>query len=335
MDGRFVLGVDIGGTKIAAGVVDESGKVLNSIRVPMYARGSADAAMACVHQAIQRTLESKEGSRVSAIGVSSPGPLDPITGTVLHTPNLPCWINFPLSSEIEQAYRLPTRLENDANAAGLAEARWGAAKGCAYVLYLTLGTGIGTALIVNGKIYGGRTGAAPEGGHMSIDYRGEVLCGCGKAGCVEGLASGTAIAALARKKAHADPSRARALLMLSDGDFFRINAESVFKAAAASDPLALEMLQHVNDVLAIWLGNLLDLFEPHIVVVGGGVGVALSPYLETIREKSLRWTLNSRAGEISLVAAHFGPEAGLVGSSALWLQEAAHAGGPTGNIVEI
>ena len=146
--------------------------------------------------------------KVEAIGLCSPGSVDSKTGTVLRTANLPCWRNFPLARRIEKHYHLPTRLINDANAAALAEARWGAGKGQASVFYVSLGTGIGTALILAGRIHEGRTGGAGEGGHVTINFRGP-LCGCGKRGCVELYASGTAIA-----------KRARSLLGSADGKRF-------------------------------------------------------------------------------------------------------------------
>ena len=123
------------------------------------------------------------------IGICAPGPLDPDAGVVINPPNLPCWRNFPLARETGHTYGLPVKLDNDANAAGLAEALWGAGVGYHNVFYATIGTGIGTGLVFDGALYHGRTGAAGEGGHMSIDYRG-LQCGCGKRGCIETLASG-------------------------------------------------------------------------------------------------------------------------------------------------
>src|SRR5688572_23533050 len=143
MADRIVLGVDIGGTKVAAGLVNASGEILHSTRVPMTVHSTASVAMDCVHRAIREAMQAGNGMAASAIGVSSPGPLDPLGGLVLHAPNLPCWKNFPLRSEIQSTYGIPTRIDNDANAAGLAEALWGAAKESKYVLYLTIGTGIG------------------------------------------------------------------------------------------------------------------------------------------------------------------------------------------------
>ena len=267
---KLALGVDIGGTKVASGVIDSQGRILFSARVPMTGTGSADDAMDCVHAAIREAMDSEPGSRVTAIGVASPGPLELPVGKVLHTPNLPCWENFPLGELLREAYPMPVRVDNDANAAGLAESLWGAGKGYRNVFYVTIGTGIGTAIILDGNIYYGRTGAAPEGGHMTLDYHAPVLCGCGKRGCLESLASGPAIARRMRERFHSGLDSSL-LESMSGGDKQLINAEMIAKAWRAGDPLASEVLRETADLLSIWLGNVIDLLEPDVIVVGGGV----------------------------------------------------------------
>jgi glucokinase len=150
------------------------------------------------------------------IGICCPGPLDPHTGIVINPPNLPCWRNFPLADEISRKYKVPVKVDNDANGATLAEALWGAGRGYRNIFLTVLGTGIGTGIVFDGRIYHGRTGAAGEGGHVSIDYRGP-LCGCGKAGCIEALASGPAIAKHAQAKLSANGTRESVLLRLAQG----------------------------------------------------------------------------------------------------------------------
>jgi glucokinase len=322
---RIVIGVDIGGTKVAAGLVNTSGEILHSVRVPMNVQGTAAAALDCVHAAIREVMKRGNGIAASAIGVSSPGPLDPLGGMVIHAPNIPCWKNFPLRSEIQSVYGIPTRVDNDANAAGLAEALWGAGKGYKYVLFVNIGTGIGTAIILDSKIYYGRTGAAAEGGHMSIDYRGPVRCGCRKPGCIEGLASGPAIGARARTLVTAD-GRGAGILTLVGGNPSAITAETIFKAWSAGDPLAAQVLDEVNDALTVWFGNLIDMLEPDVFVIGGGVGINLAPFFERIRERSRSWSVNPRSAEIPFVLAKFGVDAGMVGSAALWLGDGSYNG---------
>lgn len=314
---QFAMGVDIGGTKIAAGVVDQSGAILQQIRVPMSARADALGGLAAVVSAISK-LADKVGytplpGTIRGIGLCSPGPLDPKAGVVINPPNLPCWRNYPLAAEVGRAFRIPVRLDNDANAAALAEAKWGAGRGFRNVFYATIGTGIGTGIVFDGQIYHGRTGAAAEGGHVSIDYRGP-RCGCGKQGCIEVLACGPAIARRAQAKAAGGQS---IILDLAGGDSQAITPEMVGQAYAAGDATARETLLETADLLALWLGNMVDLLEPDVMVIGGGVAAMLSPLFDDIRERLSRCCINSRCQEIPLVMARYGADAGIAGGAAL------------------
>src|SRR6266567_5738947 len=186
------LGVDVGGTKVAAGLVNAAGEILSQQRVTMVSNDSAERGLQAVFSAITQVLAGS-ASGIAGIGICAPGPLDPKTGVILNPPNVPCWRNFPLAEEVRKKYSVPVKVDNDANAAALAETRWGAARGYNNVFYTTIGTGIGTGIVLDGKMYHGRTGSAGEGGHVSIDYRGPI-CRCGKPGCIEILAAGPAIA---------------------------------------------------------------------------------------------------------------------------------------------
>ena len=317
------LGVDIGGTKVAAGMVTSHGKILSKVRVPMTCRGNAAEGLGAVEHAIASALEKEQKRRaaVAAIGISSPGPLDPRKGVIINSPNLPCWHDFPLADKIQKAYRLPTRLDNDANAAALAEALWGAGHGYQSVFYATLGTGIGTGVILDGRIYHGRTGAAAEGGHVSIDYRGP-KCACGKLGCIEALAAGPAVAKRARERlAGGGPGRER-LLALAGENPEAVTAEMVGAAWHAGDKLAASILLETADFLAIWLGNIIDLFEPDVIIFGGGMGELFSEWFARIREQLPAWTINSRCKEIPFVRARYGEDSGIAGAAALCLSAA-------------
>src|SRR5580692_1593826 len=214
----FALGVDIGGTKVAAGLVDGEGAILFQTRVAMPANGSAAEAFGAVQFAIEGVFAAQPEARASltGIGICAPGPLDPVTGMILNPPNVHCWRNFPLATEVQRVFGFSARVDNDGNAAGLAEAIWGAGVGYRNVFYATLGTGIGTGIVFDRKIYHGRTGSAAEGGHVTIDYHGPV-CGCGKRGCIESLAAGPAIARRARERINAGPTSSK-ILALSGGD---------------------------------------------------------------------------------------------------------------------
>jgi len=318
----YVLGVDIGGTKVAAGLVSASGEILYRTRVPMVVQQGAAAGFRSVENAIravfgERPDETGPG-RLSGIGVCSPGPLDPRSGIVLNPPNLPCWRGFPLAAELHRVFGVPVRVDNDANAAGLAEAIWGEAKNFRHVFYATLGTGIGTGIVFDRSIYHGRTGSAAEGGHVTIDYRGP-QCACGKRGCIEALCAGPAIAERARGRlAEPRPSKSK-MLELASGDPAQVTAEIVGEAFRKGDALASEVLLETADLLAVWLGNVIDLLEPEVIVFGGGVAPMMSAFLGHIRAQLPRWSINQRCQEIPLLLGRYGADAGIAGAAALCL----------------
>ena len=316
----IVIGVDVGGTKIAAGLVDRAGKILHQNRIPMVSQDGAASGMAAVISAIDsvsaKTSRDAALGLISGIGICSPGPLDPDAGIVINPPNLPCWRNFPLAAEVSQIYRVPVKLDNDANAAALAETLWGAGRGYRNVFFVCIGTGIGTGIVLDGRIYHGRTGAAAEGGHLSIDYRGP-RCGCGKRGCIEVLASGPAIARRARAKLAAEPARGSSILDLADGHIDAVTSEMVGQAYAAGDALAASVLQETIELLSLWIGNIVDLLEPEVMIVGGGVATMLRPFFDEIRNRLPGCSVNSRCQEIPLLPACYGADAGIAGGAAL------------------
>ncbi|MGA9392382.1 MAG: ROK family protein [Candidatus Sulfotelmatobacter sp.] len=314
-----LIGVDVGGTKVAAGLVNATGEITCQTRTPMVAN-DAEAGLAAVITAIDAVRGATNSpcaaeSVISGIGICAPGPLDPRSGIVINPPNLPGWRDFPLAAEISKKYNVLVRVDNDGNAAALAEALWGAGRGFRNVFCATIGTGIGTGIVFDGRIYHGRTGAAAEGGHNTIDYRGP-RCGCGKLGCIEALASGPAIARRASEKIVKE-HRASSILDLSGGRSDRICSEMVGKAYLQGDSLAKEVLQETAMLLTVWLGNIVDLLEPDVMIIGGGAGAMLRPFFDEIRERLPNWCVNSHCQEVPLLAAHYGAEAGIAGGAAL------------------
>lgn len=312
---KGALGVDIGGTKVAVGVVDRKGKILVQERKPMIANESAEAGLEAVTGAIDSML-STSPVKVECIGICAPGPLDPRNGIVLNPPNVPCWRNFPLAERVSAKYSVPVKVDNDGNAAALAETLWGAARGFRYVFYATIGTGIGSGIVFDGAIYHGKTGSAGEGGHVSIDYRGPV-CACGKRGCIEILAAGPAIGARARRKVAAEPWRASAILEVAGGDVAAVTSEKVGQAYNHGDALAEEILTETVELITPWLGNIVDLFDPDVLVIGGGVAAMLKPFFAEIKRRLPSWCVNPHASEIPLLMAHYGADAGIAGGAAL------------------
>jgi glucokinase len=318
---NLILGVDIGGTKVAAGLVNAKGEVLFTERTRMVARKSAEEGFQAVRDAIDEVLRHRRAKEVRAIGVSAPGWVDSKSGVLLSATNLPWFCDFPLVREIEKLYGLPARLGNDANVAALAEAAWGAGAGYGNVFYVSLGTGIGTGMVIQNRIYQGRTGAAGEGGHMTINFQGP-MCGCGKRGCIEMYASGTAIARRARERFSEQGASGSLMLKITDGNIEGVTAETVSKAATARDKLAMEILEEVADHLAIWFGNIIDLLEPDIIVVGGGLARLLMSFVTRIRSQLETWAINPRQQEVPIVEAHYGSQSAVVGAAALWLTRA-------------
>jgi glucokinase len=344
MRDELLVGVDIGGTKVAAGLLDRAGKIVAQSRMPMVANDAARG-LAAVAAAIE-DLRSRAGSgsdshsapgsgggfQPHAIGICAPGPLNPRTGVVINPPNLPGWHNFPLAEEMRKLYPdAQVKIDNDANAAALAEAKWGAGRGYRNVFYATIGTGIGTGFVIDGKVYHGRTGLATEGGHVGVDVHGP-LCACGKRGCIETLAAGPAIARRARTKlaqaqsqtqsasgagGTADAAKKSALLEMAGGRAEAVTSEMVAKAHAAGDALAHEVMQETLDLLAYWLGNVIDLLEPDVIVIGGGVSSMLAPFLEDIRARWMGACLSPYPHETPLVLAHYKEDAGIAGAAAL------------------
>lgn len=320
--------MDIGGTKVAAGLVNRSGEVLFAKRAPMVASATSAEGLQSVFRALDPFLRDRRARLARAIGVSIPGWVDAQRGVLVSAPNIPCWRDLPIQREIEKRYKMPVRIANDANAGALAEARWGAGVGNKIVFYVTLGTGIGTGLVIGGRIYSGRAGGATEGGHVTIDFRGPV-CGCGKPGCIEMYASGTAVGRRAQdllsgvraaSEGMEPHKKDRAqLLAMAGGKIEAVTARTVAKSAAAGNALAREILRGAADSLAIWLGGMIDLLEPSIIVIGGGFSSVMMKQSARIWERLQHGAGNPRRDEIPVVRAHFGAASALAGAAALWM----------------
>jgi glucokinase len=287
-----VLGIDIGGTKIAAGVVNDRAEIVRSVTVPTRASEGYEVSIGQVYRAIEECL----GGEAAAIGICAPGPLNPKTGVVLNPPNLPGWRNVPLAELVARRFRLPCRVENDANAAGLAETLFGAARACSSVLYVTLSTGIGAGIILDGKIYHGKNGAAAEGGHVTIDYASDVICNCGTPGCIEALASGSAIT-----RSGSTP-------------------EQIARGVAEDDALSLSTLDEICTMLGAWLGSMISLLDPEIIVIGGGVARIGQPLFSRLRRIVPTRTINQFAAQTPIVPAQLAENVGILGAAAVVLQ---------------
>jgi glucokinase len=315
-DKDLFLGIDLGGTKIVAGLVERTGRILaKEYRDTEAAEGPA----AVFDRLIEATAEilaarSVEISEVTAIGVAAPGPIDVASGTVTAPPNLPGWHDVPLAALIQERLSLPAYLGNDANAAALAEFTFGAGRGCRHMIYVTASTGIGGGFVLNGRLYQGGAGAAGEIGHMTLLPDGP-LCGCGNRGCLEAFASGTAIAREARERV----SRGVPTLIvdLVGGDLTQISAKVVAQAADQGDIEAQEILSEAMGYLGIGLANLVNLFNPQIIVVGGGLTNMGERLFNPVRRMINRRAFPVSARTVEVCPAQLGSDVGLLGAAAV------------------
>ncbi|MGD0428546.1 MAG: ROK family protein [Candidatus Acidiferrales bacterium] len=314
---HLVLAVDIGGTKVAAGLVNSHGRILHTARSAMVARATAVEGFRAVQHAMDAVMPQARAARVRAIGVCAPGWVDSERGVLLSATNLPCWRNFPLARKIQKLYGLSTRLTNDASSAALAEAKWGAGAKYESIFYVSLGTGIGTAIVREGEIYHGRPGGSCEGGHTSINFDGP-LCSCGKRGCIEAYASGTAISTHARRLLRQQLNNRSLILKMAGGNISNVTTEAVNQAARSGDSLATQILEEAADHLTIWLGNMIDLLEPEAIILGGGIGRMMTSFRARMRRTLHTWAINPGAQRIPILNARFGSQSALAGAAAQW-----------------
>lgn len=320
--GQLIAGVDIGGTKIAGGLVNQKGRLVgDTLTVPTRASEGIKTSYGQVLRVIERLVRQAGGKdRLGGIGLCAPGPVNPWTGLVLNPPNLPGWINLPLAKRIEDRFGLPAKVENDANAAGLAEAIFGAAVGYRHVFYVTVSTGIGTGIIINRKVYHGKNGVAGEGGHVSIDYRSPYRCGCGTLGCIEALAAGPGMVRRARVFLEQDPRAASLLRDMCQGHLSRLTPQMIEEAHTKGDPVAKAIVDESGFFLGVWLAGMITVLDPEAIVVGGGVSRIGKPLFDKIRETIPKYTINREfAAKTPILPAKLQRDVGVFGAAALLL----------------
>ena len=310
-----VLGIDIGGTKLAGGIVDAEGKMLLRGEVPTLAREGLEPVLGRIVGLGQDILESAAAGKepVQRIGVGCAGPVDIRAGKVFNPPNLPGWAEVPLAQRIEAALGLPAVLENDANAAALGEFRYGAGKGARSLVYLTVSTGIGGGIILDGKVWHGLKDAAGEVGHMTVCPDGPV-CGCGNRGCLEAMASGPSIARRARQAmASGRPTRLREVSQPTSAD--------VVSLAREGDAIAREVWDEAVRYLGIGVATVITILAPERVVLGGGVTKAGDFLFEPLRAEVRRRVKLVPVESVPILPAALGPDVGILGAAAVAMGE--------------
>ena len=308
----LAIGVDIGGTKVAAGVVDDQGRILARVRRDTPAQDPAKT-QELIADCIGELASDHE---VEAAGLGAAGFVDAARSTVLFAPNL-AWRNEPLRAAVEQRTGLPVVVENDANAAAWAETRFGAGHGQPHTVTLTVGTGLGGGIVVAGQLHRGAFGAAAEVGHLNMVPEGRP-CGCGLRGCWEQYASGRALVLEARQRATQSPEAARLLLELGDGRPEAITGPMVTMAAVAGDPVALAAFEAVGTWLGQGMADLAAVLDPRVFIIGGGVseaGELLAGPARTTFEAKL--TARNHRPTAAVRVAQLGQDAGLIGAADL------------------
>ena len=312
-----VLGLDIGGTKLAVGVVTPLGEVHGLQVQPTDAASGPDAVLRRLFAMGHRALRAADLGRVAAVGVSCGGPLDAARGILLCPPHLPGWVDVAVAERTRAAFDVPATLTNDATAAALAEFRYGAGRGTTSMVYLTLSTGVGGGAVLDGRLYRGAHGNGAEFGHIQVRSGGR-RCSCGREGCVEAYASGTSIALRAREavalqvagRAGREPASSLRPLAC-------ITAADVAAAARDGDPLARRVWTETVELLGSALVDLVNIFGPDAVVLGGGVTRAGALLLDPLRELVAAQAMAPAAHAARLDLAGLGDVVGVVGAAAV------------------
>lgn len=312
MKKKYVVGVDLGGTKIYTALVDLEGNIIKEKAVETLAFEGENAVMGRIIDTINYVIDGSEKNLIKSIGIGSPGPLDVKNGVIIENSNLP-FKNFEIVKTIRETYDLPTYLDNDANVATLGEFMFGAGKGTENMVFITASTGIGGGAVINGKLFRGTTGNALEIGHTIVANEGP-RCGCGNIGCAEALGSGTAIGKRAKEAVATN-------VETSLKNYENVTSKEVFKEAANGDRVAKNILETSLNYLGIAVANTITNFDPEKVVIGGGVINGGSIVLDTIRRVVGERALKTFVDSCTVEKAVLGGKAGVLGAAALAIME--------------
>lgn len=311
----LIFAADLGGTHLRAATVDRKGNIRFRFKqnTPQVKDANAivDAIVAAVHDCQQ---QSDGSNQISAVSLVVPGTVNVEEGAVVKAPNLPCLDGFRLAAALTEQLDLPAILENDANAAAVGEMWQGAAVGCNTIICVTLGTGVGGGIILNGKLWRGVDGAAAEIGHMCVDPFGGVACTCGSRGCLEVFASATAIVRMTRE---ASPRYPDSVLQGKEDR----TAETIFEAGRQGDELALEIFRRMGVYLGIGLANLINIINPEMIVIGGGVVNGWDLFEKHMHQQVEERAFPLLAARVKIVRAKCGDDAGLLGAARLALRD--------------
>lgn len=315
MEKNYIVGIDLGGTKISGAISNKGGEILYRKIIDTLASEGADKVLERIvwlinHMITELNINKKD---VVGVGIASPGPLNSVEGIIIETPNLP-FNNFPLKSTVEKETGIKVFIENDANAAALGEFLYGAGKGAVNLIYVTVSTGIGGGIIIDKKLYSGKTGNAGEIGHTTVEPNGP-RCNCGNYGCLEVMSSGTAIARIAKERLADNEKSNKEKSLLST--FENITSREVFECALKGDKLALEVVDYTLNYLGIGLANLINIFDPEMIIIGGGVSKVGDMLFDRIKKIAVERSFKVMSDTVKILPASLGTDAGVVGALAI------------------
>ncbi len=308
------IGIDVGGTNVKIALVNDKGNIIYSNSIPTRAEMGYEYTINNMKEAIAELLKEtkSEAKSIEGIGFGFPGQIDYQKGVVRLAPNIPGWVEVPIAEIMEKEFGIPTRVDNDVRCAALGELNYGAGIGCENLICITVGTGIGSGLIINGKLVRGASNAAGEIGHIKLDMTGGPLCGCGDRGCLEAFASGPSIVAMAEEYIKGGKSTKYRELANPD-----ITPYIVSEAAKQGDPVAKRIFTIVGEYIGIGLASVVNLLNPEKIIIGGGVAAAGDLLLNPIKESLIKRAMPIAGSAVEIVPAQLGNSAGVIGASLL------------------
>lgn len=316
----LTIGVDLGATTVKVGLVDGDGKILTSQKLDSFATKGPPAVIQQVSHAIRELLRNMKREEVIGIGIGAPGVVSDDGAVVKYPPNFSDWTEVDLGAAIHEEFRLPVRVENDANVAALAEAKFGAGRGHKDFLFVIWGTGVGGGIILDGKIFRGPHGGAGEIGHVVVDYQGP-QCGCGNRGCVEAYVGQRYLSQRTRERLHelkkSQPNTTSKILELVQGNFDAIEPYTISMAAKQGDTLAHEILEEAGGILGVGLTSVLNVLDLRLIIIGGGISAAEQFVFDAVERSVKSRVLKGSRSEIRVVPAQLGNAAGILGAASL------------------
>ena len=307
------IGIDVGGTNVKIALVDDKGSILYSNSVPTRAEMGYEYTVNNIKQAIRDLMSETKVTGIEGIGFDFPGQIDYKNGIVRLAPNIPGWVNIPIAKIIEDEFKIPTRIDNDVHCAALGELNFGAGKGCENFICMTVGTGIGSGIVINGKLVRGASNAAGELGHIKLQMHEGPLCGCGDHGCLEAFASGPSIVAIAEEYILGGKST-KFRELASGGE---ITPFIVAEAAKQGDPVARRIFARIGEYIGFGLSSVVNLLNPEKIIIGGGVADAGDILLDPIKETIKKRAMVVAGSAVEIVPAKLGNTAGVIGASLL------------------